>query len=193
MEAGLMKNDIIIRTVSEFDARELLEIYRPYVENTAISFEYEVPSVKEFEKRIKDTLLKYPYIAAVHGNEIVGYAYAGVFKARKAYDWSVETSIYVKQGCTAMGYGKMLYNKLEKILKRQHILNLNACIAYADENDEYLTNTSMEFHKHMGYELVGKFNKCGYKFGRWYDMIWMEKIIGEHTAKPQDIIPFSKL
>ncbi len=186
-------DNIIIRAARATDAQELLEIYRPYVENTAISFEYEVPSTEEFEKRITDTLQKYPYIVAVQGEKIVGYAYAGVFKARKAYDWSVETSIYVKQDCQNMGIGKKLYAKLEEILKKQNILNLNACIAYTDAEDEYLTNNSMEFHAHMGYKLVGKFNKSGYKFGKWYDMIWMEKMVGEHIENPKNFIPYSKL
>ena len=87
---------MIIRTVTEKDAYELLEIYRPYVENTAITFEYDVPTVEEFSDRIRRISANYPYIAAVEKSEIVGYAYAGVFKNRAAYDWSVEVSIYVK-------------------------------------------------------------------------------------------------
>jgi phosphinothricin acetyltransferase len=185
--------DIIIRTASVDDAAELLEIYRPYVENTAVSFEYEVPSLNEFEERIQNTLQKYPYIVAVRGSEIVGYVYVSAFKERAAYDWAVETSIYIKQGYTGLGYGKMLYQKLEYLLKEQNIINLNACIAFADESDEFLTDNSMKFHEHMGYRLVGKFNKCGYKFNKWYDMIWMEKMIGAHPENPKDIIPFPNI
>lgn len=188
-----MNSDIIIRPADVADAAKLLEIYRPYVENTAISFEYDVPSVEEFENRIKNTLKKYPYIVAVDNTEIVGYAYVSAFKGRKAYDWAVETSIYLKEGCAGKGYGKRLYCELEQILKKQHILNVNACIAFADTDDEYLTDNSMRFHEHMGYRLVGKFNKCGYKFNRWYDMIWMEKMIGTHTINPEPVIPFSEL
>lgn len=87
-------SDIKIRTVTENDAEQLLEIYAPYVEKTAITFEYEVPSVEEFKSRIKGTLKKYPYFAAELDGKIVGYAYAGEFKERAAYDWAVETSIY---------------------------------------------------------------------------------------------------
>lgn len=85
-----------IEKVTVEDAEELLEIYAPYVENTAITFEYDVPSKDEFEERIKNISAKYPYIKAVHEGKIVGYAYAASFKDRRAYDWSVETTIYVK-------------------------------------------------------------------------------------------------
>ena len=88
---------MIIRTVTEKDAHELLEIYRPYVEDTAITFEYDVPSVEEFAERIRRISANYPYIAAVENGKIAGYAYAGVFKNRAAYDWSVEVTVYVKK------------------------------------------------------------------------------------------------
>jgi phosphinothricin acetyltransferase len=188
-----MNNDVQIRLASVADAAQLLEIYKPYVEHTAISFEYEVPSVDEFATRIEHTLQRYPYIVAVSGDAIVGYAYASAFKERSAYDWAVETSIYVKEGCTGMGCGKSLYGALEELLKKQHIINLNACIAFTKTEDDYLTNNSQFFHEHMGYRLVGTFNQCGYKFGRWYDMIWMEKMIGAHEAQPEKVIPFSLL
>lgn len=79
-----------------------------------------------------------------------------------------------------MGIGKRLYKVLEDIARAQNITNLYSCIGYVDEEDEYLNNNSANFHEHMGYRMVGKFIKCGHKFGRWYSMVWMEKIIGEH-------------
>lgn len=173
-------NDIAIRSARPSDARELLEIYAPYVKNTAITFEYDVPTVDEFSQRIQKTLSKYPYIVAESGGEAVGYAYAGPFKNRAAYDRSVETTVYVKQKHRKKGIGCALYAELERLLKEQNILNMYACIAYAMQEDEYLTNDSERFHKKIGFETVGRFHKCGYKFGRWYDMIWMEKLIGEH-------------
>jgi phosphinothricin acetyltransferase len=182
-----------IRLATPSDAEELLEIYRPYVEDTAISFEYDVPSVEEFRLRIEKTLKKFPYLIVEDEKQILGYAYASSFKERRAYDWAVETTIYLKQGFTRCGYGKALYLALEEQLKKQNILNLNACIAYAQVNDEYLTDGSQRFHEHMGYHLVGKFNQCGYKFNKWYDMIWMEKIIGEHSNEPKEVIWFEKL
>ena len=88
--------------------------------------------------------------------------------------------------------GRALYEALERALKAQGILNMNACIASAAAEDEYLTDASHRFHEHMGFHVVGRFHSCGYKFGRWYDMIWMEKHIGEHDT-PQPIVPFSRL
>ena len=91
-----MNDKLHIRTAQISDAEELLAIYKPYIENTAITFEYDVPNIEEFANRIKTTLKRYPYIVAELNGKIVGYAYAGVFKGRKAYDWSVETSIYIR-------------------------------------------------------------------------------------------------
>jgi len=168
------------------DAGELLAIYAPYVEKTAISFEYEVPSVQEFEGRIKNISSKFPYIKIVENGKILGYAYATSFKGRSAYDWAVETTVYVREDVKRKGVGKLLYENLENSLKKMGILNLNACIAYlsGDRKDDNLTNDSYEFHSRLGYKLVGTFHDCGYKFGKWYDMIWMEKMLGEHAAEP---------
>lgn len=188
-----METELTIRMAKTSDARELLEIYGPYVDNTAISFEYKVPSVDEFTRRIEKTLQFYPYLVAEIEGKIVGYAYVSPFKEREAYAWAVETTIYIREGCRGKGYGKQLYLALEEILKKQKIQNLNACIAYTEQEDEHLTNASMEFHSHMGYRLVGTFHQCGYKFGRWYDMIWMEKMIGGHPETPEKVFPVSRI
>ena len=185
--------ETIIRIATIEDAKALLEIYAPYVKNTAITFEYEVPSEDEFKKRIEKTLNKYPYLVAENQGEIVGYAYASAFHSRAAYQWDVETSIYIKQDQRNSGVGKALYLELERLLKLQNILNLNACIAYPETEDEYLTKNSVEFHEHLGYQMVGEFHKCGYKFDRWYNMVWMEKHIGEHLEKPLSVISFKEI
>ncbi|HIW83299.1 MAG TPA: GNAT family N-acetyltransferase [Candidatus Dorea gallistercoris] len=78
------------------------------------------------------------------------------------------------------GLGRKVYEALEAALKERGIRNLYACIGYPSKEDEYLTKNSAQFHRHLGFEQVGEFHNCGYKFGRWYHMIWMEKIIGEH-------------
>lgn len=173
---------ITIEKVDVTDAKELLDIYSYYVEETAVSFEYEAPSLDEFEERIKHISEKYPYIKAVEDNRILGYAYATTFKGRCAYDWSVETTIYIKRECRQRGIGKVLYSSLEKILADMGVLNLNACIAVPNGIDEHLTDGSIKFHEYMGYSLVGTFHDSGYKFDKWYDMIWMEKMIGNHTT-----------
>lgn len=188
-------SEIFIKTVSIKDAAELLEIYRYYVENTAITFEVEVPSLQEFSARIEKTLKKYPYLKAVSAKtgEILGYSYAGEFKNRAAYDWAVETSIYVRKDLRKQGIGRLLLENLEKILKKQNILNVYACIGCTEKEDEYLTNASVRFHEKMNYRTIGRFENCGYKFDRWYSMIWMEKIVGEHKTPQKKILLFSEL
>ena len=272
------------------DAEALLAIYAPYVEETAITFEYEVPSVEAFRARIAHTLATYPYIVAVEEQEanagtghvdgasvscidraeanadtahvdgasvssapasgagagdltgthrtsehIIGYAYVGRLHERAAYDWSVETSIYVDRRARKHGLGRQLYERLEAILRAMNIISVNACIAYpgtmntvaaadrlqdahigiGDPNtadrtrkdlregsadsgvdigeDPYLNTNSPDFHAHLGYQLVGHFHACAYKFDRWYDMIWMEKWIAPHPAKPEAMISFPEL
>ena len=146
-------NEIKIRPATEADAAEILNIYAPYITDTAITFEYDVPTLEEFTGRIRHTLEKYPYLVAVRDSEIIGYAYAGAFYGRAAYDWSAETTIYVKKGCSHSGVGKLLYQELETALKAQNIINLYACIGYPEEDDEYLTKNSKQFHEHLGYRF----------------------------------------
>ncbi|MDY3854138.1 MAG: N-acetyltransferase family protein [Butyribacter sp.] len=178
-----------IETVSIDDANELLEIYSYYVKETAVSFEYDVPSVDDFRKRIKKILEKYPYIKAVRNDGyIMGYAYANTFKSRAAYDWSVETTVYVRNNLRQTGVGKALYQELEGYLRNMGVLNMNACIAVTSQEDIHLTNASVHFHEKMGFKLVGTFHNSGYKFNTWYDMIWMEKMIGEHKAMQAPVL-----
>jgi len=172
--------EIIIRRAVPDDAQELLEIYRPYVLKTAITFEYDVPSLDEFRSRMERTLKRYPYLIAGTDTQILGYAYTGAFVGRQAYDRSAETTIYLKEDMKKRGLGRKLYQALENISAAQNITNLYACIGYPEKDDEYLTGNSAQFHEHLGYVLAGRFRKCGYKFGRWYDMIWMEKFIAGH-------------
>lgn len=186
-------SNVTLRIARVSDAHELLALYVPYVEETAISFETEVPSLEEFTQRMIKRLPQYPYIVAQSGGELLGYAYLSPFVGRAAYSWAAETTIYLRRDCRKMGIGKMLYTALESLARAQGIINLEACIGWTDEPDEHLTNNSAEYHAHLGYRMVGRFYKCGYKFGTWYDMVWMEKLIAEHTDTPQDIIPFSKL
>ena len=231
--------ELTFRVARPEDAEALLAIYAPYVEETAITFEYEVPSVEAFRARIAHTLATYPYIVAIEENNIIGYAYVGRLHERAAYDWSVETSIYVDRCARKHGLGRQLYERLEAILRAMNIISVNACIAYpgtmnpavdaataadrlqdahigigdpntADRSrkdpregsadsgvdigeDPYLNTNSPDFHAHLGYQLVGHFHACAYKFDRWYDMIWMEKWIAPHPAKPEAMIPFPEL
>lgn len=171
---------ITIRTATLDDAKRLVEIYDYYVRHTAITFEYVTPTVEEFQERMRKTLERYPYFVIVKDDRIEGYAYAGPFHPRAAYDWCCEMTIYLDSGNRKSGLGRKLYEAMEKALKDMGILNLYACIGYPEKEDEYLTTNSADFHHHLGYTKVGTFHQCGYKFHRWYHMIWMEKIIGEH-------------
>lgn len=186
--------EINIRTASPEDAGQIRDLYAYYVLHTAITYEYEVPSLEEMRERIAHTLRKFPYLTAEQEGEILGYAYAGPFKQRAAYDWSVESSIYVSRDARGRGIGKRLLVSLEGILKAQKILNVNACIAVPGEReDRYLTFDSVRFHEKMGYQAVGTFHKCACKFNRWYDMIWMEKMLGDHAVPPAPFVPFPQL
>ena len=173
---------MLIRNATIEDAENLLEIYAYYVKETAISFEYEIPSIEEFRNRISHTIKKYPYIVIEEDGEIEGYAYAGVFKGRAAYDHCCEVTIYLDHDSKGKGYGRALYGELEEALRKRGVINLYACIADPISEDEYLTRNSEHFHEHLGYTKVGEFHKCGYKFGRLYNMIWMEKIISNHCT-----------
>lgn len=175
-----------IRAATLQDAPRLLEIYAPYVEHTAITFEYSVPTLTEFTARMENILEKYPYLVAEENGVILGYTYASAFKTRAAYAWSVETSIYVKNGVLRQGIGHALYKELEQILQQQHICNLCACIAYPNPE-------SVAFHEKFGYRTVAHFHASGYKNGSWYDMIWMEKELHAHTTPPPPFIPFPEL
>lgn len=189
----MVDNKARLRGAEPTDAAALLAIYAPYVENTAITFEYLAPSVEEFQKRIAGTLEKYPYIVAESGGEILGYAYTGRFHSRAAYAWSAETTVYLAGNRRGKGLGGRLYRALEELSRRQGILNLNACIASPEVEDGYLTANSIGFHRHLGYRMVGEFHKCGYKFGRWYNMVWMEKALGNHPDVPAPVKPFGQL
>jgi len=167
----------IIRSVKPKDARALLNIYSYYEENTAISFEYVTPSIKEFKNRIKTITKRFPYICLEKDGQIKGYAYANTFHARKAYDWSVELSIYVDKDCRKCGYGRILYTELEKQLKSRGFRNLYAGIATPLQEDEYLDFSSHKFHEKMGFVKVAEFHGCGVKFNRVYNLIYVEKVL----------------
>ena len=171
-----------VRKARPEDAPRLLEIYSYYVEKTAVSFEYTTPSLSEFKTRMDNVMKKYPYLVIEDNGKILGYAYAGPFAGRAAYGWSCEMTIYLDKDERRHGLGRQLYETLEEKLHQMGILNLYACIGSPEKEDEFLSNDSERFHSRLGFHRAGVFHKCGYKFGRWYNMIWMEKIIGEHKS-----------
>lgn len=188
-----MADTVSLRVATAQDVPALLAIYTPYVETTAISFEYEAPSEAEFTRRMENILQKYPYLVAEVAGEIVGYAYAGAFKERAAYSWAAESTLYVAKSFHGRGVGRALYTALENILTAQGVLSMNACIAHPEKEDEYLSENSLKFHQRLGFILVGEFHSCGYKFSRRYNMVWVEKQIGTRTATPLPIKPFPEV
>ena len=170
-------SNITLRRACPGDAGAILNIYRYYVERTAISFEITVPTEDEIRKRIEKVLTAFPYLVAEENGTVVGYAYAGPFIPREAYAHCAEVSIYISREKTHSGVGKRLYEELFRQLKSQGITNVYACIGVPEQEDEYLTNNSPYFHGHMGFTEVGRFRNSGRKFDRFYHMIWMEKLL----------------
>ena len=177
---------VCLRIATPADAAAAAAIYAPYVRETAITFEIDAPDATEFGRRIEHTLERYPYIVAQDpdSGRVMGYAYAGAFKGRAAYDWAVETSLYVDRDARGQHLGSRLHEGLLRCCELQGVVNLEACIAYPDEGG------SVGFHERMGYRMVGRFERCGYKLGRWWDMVWMERFISEHPACPAPLKPF---
>ena len=174
---------IVIRPVTSADAAVLVSIYAPYVLETAVTYEYEVPSVEEFCRRIENTIKNYPYLAAVEDGEILGYAYASSFHPRAAFHWAAEATVYLKKEAHGRGIGRMLYEALEEKLKKQHVQTVIALIA--DPNPE-----SVAFHEKLGYRVAGRLTNCAYKLGQWRGMYYMEKFLGTHEEEPNAFIPY---
>lgn len=183
---------VTVRNATPADADRLAEIYNHYVRHTAVTFEYDPLTADDFRRRMVTIMRRYPYLVVLRDGRIEGYAYAGAFVGRAAYDWACEMTVYIAADARRAGLGKVLYEALEKALSTMGICNLYACIGYppSGQDDEYLTTDSARFHARLGYTTVGTFHLCGYKFGRWYDMIWMEKIIGDHTAPMPQVMPY---
>ena len=167
---------MVIRLAKPSDARSLLDIYAPYVENIAITFEYEVPTIEDFAIRIEKTLEKCPYLVAEEDGVVLGYAYASTYYARAAYDQAVELSVYVSQDARGKGVGSKLYDALEDLLDQMGYVHFLACISLPNE-------ASLAFHRKRGYQQVAHFPKIGYKFERWHDIVWLQKSL-DKEARP---------
>ena len=175
---------VTLRFATPADAEALVAIYAPYIRKTAITYEYEIPTTEEFARRIETYSAKYPYLVAEINGIPVGYAYACPLGSRPAFDWSVETAIYICEDCKGLGIGKALYEKLEAILRSMGIRTMTAAVASVEHDDPYLTNASIAFHLRRGFTPVGTFHNAGCKFGRWYDLTWLEKEIGSYENDP---------
>ena len=173
-----------IRTAVLEDAQAVAAIYAPYVRDTAITFEYDAPDAAQYEERIRNIIKDFPFLVAEKD---------GAVRTRAAYQHCVETSVYISRALRRSGAGKLLYEELEKLLLRQNIYVLYACITSTNRTDDpYLNDDSIRFHQKMGYTTVGSFHQCGYKFGRWYDVTWMEKPLAARPDDPPPFLPFSE-
>lgn len=172
------------------DAERLLEIYDYYVKNTAITFEYTTPTIEEFRGRMEKTMQKYPYLVAEKDGVIADMPMrARLLAGRLTIGRARPLSILIKMPAGAESEKRSM-RRWKKSLRRWVFLICTPGIGYPDNEDEYLTKNSADFHSHIGFTQVGEFHKCGYKFGRWYNMIWMEKIIGEHKKDQAPVIGF---
>jgi L-amino acid N-acyltransferase YncA len=168
----------IIRLATKNDAEQIRAIYAPIVSQTATSFELEPPSVSEMRKRILDTVGHLPWLVCDRKGEILGYAYASKHRARAAYQWSVDTSVYVHAELRRSGIGRALYGSLFKVLVMQGYYNAYAGIALPNP-------ASVGLHEAIGFRPVGIYREVGYKMGAWHDVGWWQIALQPKAASPK--------
>jgi len=167
----------IIRLATENDAEQIQAIYAPVVRETAISFELEPPTVAEMRQRIAETLPQFPWLVCEGGDRLLGYAYASKHRARAAYQWSVDTSVYIHPEMHRRGIGRALYRSLLGILALQKYYNVYAGIALPNPG-------SVGLHETVGFRSVGVYREVGYKLGGWHDVGWWYLSLQPKTLTP---------
>ena len=160
----------MIRIATQADVPQMLSIYAPYILNTTYTFEYDVPTEEEFLQRFCRLTEQFPWLVWEEDGKVLGYAYGSAPFERAAFSWCAEPSIYLRMEARGKGIGKKLYTVLEKILELQGYQVLYALIT-AENSD------SIAFHRKLAYETRAEFPDCGFKFGRWLGLVWMEKRI----------------
>lgn len=159
------------------DAAACREVYAPYVRETTVTFETEVPSVEEFAGRISRALERYDWLVAELDGRVVGYAYAGPVKDRAAYRWSCEVSVYVDPGAHGLGLGRSLYRELFARLEAAGFRRLLAIVTLPNE-------ASVALHLAMGFREAGRLERIGFKHGRWLDVGWLQADLGPESEAP---------
>lgn len=175
-----------IRLATPRDAGEMLEIYAPYVRETAVTFEYEVPSVDEFRGRVERTLPRYPWLAAEKDGRLLGYAYAGQYRSRAAFQWDAEGSIYLRPEAQGVGLAAPLYRGLIELVKAQGVRNFYGCITHPNPASEGL-------HRKLGFIDLAVFPRAGYKLGQWRDVLWNYLPLGGTEEPPTPFCPFGEM
>ena len=168
------------------DAQDLLAIYAPYIRNTTITFEYDVPSCEEFRERMGHIMEGYPYLVCESGGHPMGYAYAHRYHERAAYQWDAELSVYVEEAYTGQGIGRALYTALMEILKLQHVKTVYGLVTSPNPSSEAL-------HRALGFRLSGISERTGYKLGKWVDVACFEKPVGSREGEPEPLLSFSQV
>jgi phosphinothricin acetyltransferase len=176
----------MIRVAVEADVPAILAVYAPYILTTTYTFEYDVPTLSDFLERFRGITQQFPWLVWEEGGEILGYAYASPPYTRAAYRWCAEPSVYLRPEARGRGIAKALYDALEKILTVQGYQVLYALIT--EEN-----LASRRFHEKMGYRFSVLFPDCGFKFGRWLGLIWMEKRLKPVEIPSKSPTPWSEL
>lgn len=174
------------RRATEEDVVPILAIYAPYVTDSAITFEYDVPSEEEFRQRIRTISAEYPYFVCESDGQIIGYAYAHRHMERAAYQWNAEISIYIRQGFTGKGLGKIMCQALIDLLRLQGIRNVFSCVTIPNERSAHL-------HHSMEFSTEGIFQNAGYKCGKWQTIAWFRKNIAPYTNEPAPFLPISRI
>ncbi len=170
----------LLRLVTTSDSEAILNIYAPYIRHTTISFETDIPTINEFSTRINAIYRQYPYLVYLIDGKIIGYAYASNHRTRAAYNYDVDTSIYISPEYHSLGIASRLYNCLFEILRELGYYNAYAGIAVPNKK-------SVLFHKKHDFVTIGTYHKTGYKFNRWHDVLWLEKVINKHCVPPNSI------
>ena len=160
----------MIRFAKESDLPQILEIYGPYVLNTAVSFEYTVPSLAEFTQRFRDITAQFPWLVWEEDGKVLGYAYGSLPFGRAAYRWCAASSIYLAPTAQGKGIGTKLYAALMSLLQKQGYRKTYAIITSDNPG-------SVRFHEKTGFRLIAEFPDCGFKFGNFYSVVWMEKVL----------------
>lgn len=169
----MSQHSIRLRRAELSDAAKLTEIYRPYVERSSFTLEYDVPSVPEFTGRIREFTADFPYLVCEVDGVIVGYAYAHRYKARFGYRYCAELSVYLDTAYRGNGLGRRLYGALIELLTAMGYKNLYGIVT--DPNP-----ASFALHAAMGFRETGREHHAGYKFGEWHDVVLFERMIGTH-------------
>ena len=173
----------MIRLATEADIPAILDIYGPYVQTTAISFEYTVPTLEVFTQRFRNITAQFPWLVWEENGEVLGYAYGSAPFERAAFGWCSEASIYLRPDARGRGIGKALYAVLEALMRLQGYVKVYVLVTSANQ-------PSVDFHLACGYRHTACLPGCGFKFGNWYDLFWMEKMLNSVEMPTNPPIPF---